>query len=74
MFQKFVSGLCVFALLFMAYVEGGDVGSSVCCMWLKLMPYMEITKEKKHVCHPSVRFVHNGRLALYTETRRRQRG
>ena len=46
------------------------MGSTVCCMWLKLMPYVAIMK-KKIVCHPSVRFVYNGRLALHTETRRR---
>ena len=48
----FVSRLCVFALLCMGVcgvkgLEGGDVGTSVCCMCLKLMPYVVIIKEKK---------------------------
>ena len=62
--------MCLHCCLW-AYVEGGDVGSSVCCMWLKLMPYVAILKKKDYVSHPSVRFVYNGRLALHTETRRR---
>ena len=43
----------MFALLCMGVcgvrgLEGGDVGTSVCCMGLKLMPYVVFTKEKKY--------------------------
>ena len=30
-------------------LEGGDVGISVCCVCLKLMPFMVIMKEKKNL-------------------------
>ena len=50
----FVGRLCVFALLCMGVygvrgLEGGIVGTSVCCMCLKLMPYVVIMKRKKQV-------------------------
>ena len=42
MFALFCMGVCGVRGL-----EGGDVGTSVCCMGLKLMPYVVIMKEKK---------------------------
>ena len=51
MFQKFVSGLCVFALLFMGVCGGRGCGE-----------YCLLHVKKNYVCHPSVRFVYNGRM------------
>ena len=40
--------LCMYVVFGVKGLEGGSVGTSVCCMCLKLMPYVVIMKEKQN--------------------------